>query len=315
MTAGHDHHDHHHHGDSRQRLLAILVLVLTYMVAEVVGGLISGSLALIADAGHMLSDAGALVVTLLALHIARRPASATHTFGYQRAEILGALVNGAALVAIAGYVLVGAYQRIAAPVEVAGVTMLAVAAGGLVVNLVSLRLLHGHADHSLNVRGAWLHIVADTVGSLGAVTAGALILGFGWHWADPLASVLIALLVLYSAYTLLRQTVDVLMQAVPREVDLPKLQAAIEGIDGVIGVHDLHVWSVTKARAVMSAHVQAEPCADRVTILAAIESEVCAPFRLDHLTVQIDCPEGCAPCKPPPKQNEGRRRAPLVSPG
>ena len=297
MTA-HDHsHDHvHRRPDSRGRLLLVLGLVVTYMVAEIVGGLISGSLALIADAGHMLSDAGALIVTLAAMRIARRPASSTHTFGYYRAEILGALINGVALLAIGGYVLAGAYRRIAEPVEVAGITMVAVAAGGLMVNLISLRLLRRHADHSLNVRGAWLHILADTFGSVGAVTAGLLILGFDWHWADAVASVLIASLVLISASSLLRQTVGVLMQAVPGEIELPRLREAIESIDGVVAVHDLHVWSVTRARTVMSAHVKAEPSVDRAQLLARISRELRERFGLGHVTIQIDCPDDCAPC-------------------
>jgi cobalt-zinc-cadmium efflux system protein len=279
-------------------------MVVGYMIAEVIGGVISGSLALLADAGHMLSDAGALVVTLLAFRFARRPASETHTFGYRRAEILAALANGVALVAIAGYVLYGAYHRLADPVEVLGPTMLAIASGGLVVNLISLALLHRDASGNLNIRGAWLHVVADAIGSIGAIIAGVLITAFGWSWADPLASVLIALLVLVSAFALLRQVVDVLMQAVPAGVDLAGLRGSIEAISGVVAVHDLHVWSVTSDEAVMSAHVAIERSGDRRTIVESIERDIGARYGLTHVTIQTDCREDCAPCPKPASELE-----------
>lgn len=308
---GHHHGDGHGHGHghgehaSGRRLVIVLVLVVAYMIAEVIGGVVSGSLALLADAGHMLSDAGALVVTLMAFRFARRPASETHTFGYRRAEILAALINGVALVAIAGYVLYGAYHRLREPVEVLAPTMLAIAAGGLAVNLFSLWLLSRDAAGNLNIRGAWLHVVADTIGSVGVIAAGALIALFGWNWADPVASLLIACLVLVSAYVLLRQVVDVLMQAVPAGVDLAGLRGAIESVDGVGEVHDLHVWSVTSSEAVMSAHIAIAPGSDRREIVSVIEGDIGGRFGLDHVTIQTDCGDDCAPCPE-------KRRAPVA---
>lgn len=296
------HHDHTHHdhsnADASNRLAFTLVLVLTYMVAEVVGGLLSNSLALLADAGHMLSDAGALIVSLFALRIARRPASTTHTFGYQRAEILAAMANGAALLAIAGYIVFEAIERTAAPPHVRGGLMLGIATGGLAINLTSLWLLHGGKDHSLNVRGAWLHVLADTMGSVGAITAGLLIMGFGWYWADPAASLIIAMLVLYSAFMLLKQTVGVLMQGVPDNVDLAELDAALLAVDGVRELHDLHVWAVTPGRNILSAHITVEPKADRDRLIDALNHRA-QDFDVHHTTFQCDCPADCVPCPPP----------------
>lgn len=278
-----------------------LALVVAYMVAEVIGGLLSNSLALLADAGHMASDASALVVSLLALRVARRPASATHTFGYQRAEILAALVNGALLVAIAGYIFYEAYQRIGAPPEVRGGLMLGVAAGGLAVNLAGLWILHGGKSESLNVRGAWLHVLADAMGSVGAMVAGVLVAVFGWNWADPAASVVIAVLIVFSSWALLAETVGVLMQAVPKHIDLAAVAAALTSMDGVIQVHDLHVWSVTSGRDVMSAHIEVEPGVDRQRLVDAIHARLREEFELHHSTLQLDCPGECAPCEPYPR--------------
>jgi cobalt-zinc-cadmium efflux system protein len=297
MGAGHG----HSHGPSEKqskRLGLTLALVAVYMVAELVGGLLANSLALLADAGHMLSDAGALVVSLLALRVARRPASATHTFGYQRAEILAALGNGALLVAIAAYIFYEAYQRIGAPPEVRGGLMLAVAAGGLAVNLAGLWILHGGKSESLNVRGAWLHVLSDTMGSVGVIVAGVLIIVFGWNWADPAASMVIGLLVVYSSWSLLAETVGVLMQAVPRRIDLTAVEAALTSVDGVVEVHDLHVWSLTSGRDMMSAHIAVAPGVDRQGIVEAIHHRLRHDFDLHHSTLQLDCPGECAPCEP-----------------
>ncbi len=275
----------------------VLVLVVGYMVAEVVGGLLSNSLALIADAGHMLSDAGALIVALAAMSIGGRPASQTHTFGYRRAEILGALANGVALVAIAGFIAYQAIGRLGSPPHVQGPTMLAVASGGLVINLVGLFILHGGRDDSLNVRGAWLHVLADTLGSVGAIASGGLVTWLGWNLADPVASLLIAALVLYSAWVLLKQTTAVLMQAAPEGIDVSEVERTLMNVDGVVGAHDLHVWSVTSGRAVLSAHLTAEPGFDRQAIMSAVHERMRCDFNLRHSTIQLDCPADCSPCE------------------
>ncbi len=208
--------DHIHRSSKNLRRLGwTLLLVVLYMDAEVVGGILTNSLALLADASHMLSDAGALGLCIFAIWIASRPASADRTFGYYRSEILAALINGAALVAIAVFILIEAWQRLREPQEVAGPLMLVIAVGGLVVNLVGLAILRGGRHESLNIRGAWLHVFTDTLGSLQVIAAAALISIFGWNWIDPVASALIALLVLWSSWSLLKEAVDVLLESSP----------------------------------------------------------------------------------------------------
>lgn len=244
MGAGHG----HRHGAgasarNRRGLAITLILVVAYMAAEVVGGLISNSLALLADAGHMFSDAAALGLALFAIWFARRPAPTRHTFGYYRTEILAALVNGATLVAIAIYIFFEAAERFRQPPEVQGGLMMAIAAGGLVINLAGLFILRGGREESLNVRGAWLHVLTDMLGSVQALAAGVLIWWLGWNWVDPLASVLIGLLVIYSSWQLLRESVWVLMQSAPAHIDVDELREALLEMNGVLGVCDLHVWT------------------------------------------------------------------------
>lgn len=301
MGSSHDHaHDHAHaHADQDQRRLRFtFVLVAGYMVAEAVGGWLSGSLALLADAGHMLADAGALLVALFAVRIGRRPATASHTFGYRRAEVLAAVANGAALIAISAYIVFEAVQRLGSETAIDAPLMLGVAAGGLLVNLIGLWLLHGGESSNLNVRGAWLHVLADALGSAGAIVAGALVWALGWTWADSVASLAIASLVVYSAWRLLGQAVAVLMQAVPAHVDLRAIETALTSVDGVLEVHDLHVWSVTSGRDVISAHLTVDPAADRPHIAGVVQQHLRDDFGLHHSTIQLDCPGGCEPCTP-----------------
>ena len=279
----------HSHGSSHEsRLVVTLVLVVAYMIAEVIGGLWTNSLALLADAGHMLSDAGALIASIIALRIAKKPASRTHTFGYRRAEILAALGNAATLLAIAAYILFEAVQRFRDPPEVQGFAMLLVATGGLVINIVGLFLLHAGREESLNVRGAWLHVMGDALGSVGAIVSGALIMAFGWGWADPLASVLIAILVVYSGWALLKESVRVLMQAVPERLELAALREALLALDGVETVTDLHVWSITSEREILSVHLSVSEGADGDRLLHAAKSMLASDFDIRHSTVQID---------------------------
>ena len=237
----HDHHRSHdhepgaHRSRSRRRLAVVLGLVVAYMVAEVVGGLLTNSLALLADAGHMLSDAASLALALFAMWIAQRPPTPQHTYGYYRTEILAALANGATLVAVAIYIFIEAYGRIGEPPDVQGGLMMSIATGGLVVNLAGLWILNAGKGESLNVRGAWLHVLTDALGSVGAVTAGGLIWAFGWYWADPVASVIIGLLVLYSSWSLLKETVAVLMEGAPGHVDVDEVRSGIRSVPGVTG--------------------------------------------------------------------------------
>ncbi|MEW6251134.1 MAG: cation diffusion facilitator family transporter, partial [Planctomycetota bacterium] len=218
------------------------------------------------------------------------PPTPRNTYGYYRAEILAALVNGSALVAIAVYILVEALQRFRAPPAVFGPGMLAVALGGLAVNLAALRLLHGSHAESLNVRAAWLHVLSDTAGSVGAVLAAALVWGLGWRWPDPLAGVVIAVLIVYSAWLLLKETVAVLMESAPRHLDADAVRDAIARVPGVLGVHDLHIWTITSGLDALSCHVVAAELAEAKALLHAVQRVLREEFRIWHVTVQIETP-------------------------
>jgi cobalt-zinc-cadmium efflux system protein len=291
MGAGHSHHGHHHHGGAgrnRRRLTLTLGLVALYMVAEFIGGLLSGSLALLADAGHMLSDAAALGLSLFAIWISQRPPTPRRTWGYYRIEILAALVNGVTLVVLSIFVLREAFERFRAPGQVDAPVMMAVAAGGLLVNLVSLRILSGGKDENLNVRGAWLHVLTDALGSVQAILAGVLIWGFGWTWADPAASVLISLLVVYSAWDLLRETVGVLMEGAPRHIDVDEVRNCLMALPCVLAVHDLHVWTITSGMESLSCHVVVEDGQSYCDTLTEVRATLHDRFGIDHLTIQVE---------------------------
>ena len=297
MGAGHNHGGGHSHGGhgygaaNRRRLAIVLGLVTVYMVAEVIGGLLTNSLALLADAGHMLSDAGALALSLFAIWIARRPPTPQHTYGYYRTEILAALANGATLVAISIFIFWEAIGRFGEPPEVQGGLMMAIAAGGLGVNLAGLWILHAGKDESLNVRGAWLHVLTDALGSVGALVAGFAIWQLGWNWADPVASVLIGLLVLYSSWALLKETVGVLMEGAPGHIDVDEVLAAMKRVEGVRAVHDLHVWTITSGMVALSGHVVVGEQDLGQEMLARLRTTLHDRFGIDHVTLQLE-PEG-----------------------
>jgi cobalt-zinc-cadmium efflux system protein len=278
---------------SVSRLGWTLGLVVLYMVAEVVGGLISGSLALLADAGHMVSDAGAIGLTLFAMRFARRSPSPIRTFGYYRAEILAALVNGATLLGIASFILIEAVGRLHSPTAVEGRLMLAIAGGGLLVNLAGLYLLRGGQDGGLNIRGAWLHVLTDALGSAQAIAAAILIWVFGWTWVDPAASILIALLVVYSSWSLLRQSVAVLMEGAPGHIDVDAVREALGAVRGVDEVHDLHVWTITSGFVALSAHLVVSPSCDAEEVLRLSERCLVDRFSIRHSTVQLDIGRPC----------------------
>ncbi|MBN2369154.1 MAG: cation transporter [Vicinamibacteria bacterium] len=277
-------------GRRMRRLGATLALVATYMAAEVIGGILSNSLALLADAGHMLADAGALGLALFAQWIARRPASPSRSFGYHRAEVLAALANGTLLVTIAVLVIVEALGRLLDPPDVRGGLMIAVASGGLAVNLAGLWLLREGRAESINVRGAWLHVLADTLGSLQTILAGALILTFGWRFADPVASMLIALLVIWSSWSLLRDAVSVLMECAPAHVDARAVLDAMSRLPGVETVHDLHIWSITSGFDSLSAHVRVAAGHEQ-GLLGEIRGLLQDRFGITHSTIQIEGPD------------------------
>jgi len=279
------------------RLGVVLALTVSFMVVEAVGGWISGSLALLADAGHMLTDAGALGLTLLSAWIGLRPASHSKTYGYQRWEILAALINGAALFGIAGWVVVEAVQRIQQPEPIRADLFLIVAAGGLVVNLISLGILHGIKDGNLNTRGAYLHVLGDALGSVGALTAAAIIATTGWTLADPIVSIALALLILVGAWRLMRESTDILLESVPGHVSMPEVQRRILGVAGVTAVHDLHVWGVTSDLVAMSGHAIVPDLAHHPEVLERIRDEMCQ-LGIGHVTIQLEVQHECEEPRP-----------------
>jgi cobalt-zinc-cadmium efflux system protein len=274
------------------RLWLVLGLTGTFMVLEVIGGWLSGSLALLADAGHMLTDVGALALSLLTAWIAQRPADDTKTYGYLRWEILAALVNGAALFGIAGWVVVEAIQRIQHPEPIRAGLFLAVAAAGLGVNLVSLALLHGSREGSLNARGAYLHVLGDALGSAGALGAAAIIWLTGWIPADPIASIGLSLLILAGAWRLIRESTDILLDAVPRHVVLAEVHRRILEVPGVAAVHDLHVWTVVSGVVAMSGHAVVPDLESHPGVLDGIRTEM-AGLGIGHVTMQLEVADEC----------------------
>jgi cobalt-zinc-cadmium efflux system protein len=272
----------------RRRLALVLVLSAFYLVAELLGGLFTGSLALLADAGHMLADVGALALALFAFWLADRPASAARTFGWRRFEILAALANALVLGVVALGVAFEAVERVQTPRPVLGLPAFAIASGGLLVNLTGMLLLRHGRERSLNLRGAWLHLLGDALGSVAAMTAGLLIWAFDWRVADPLASLAIAGLVLRSAFCLLRETVDVLLEAAPPHLDVDELRAALLAEPGVASLHDLHVWTITSGMVSLSCHVHCTAEADGHAVLVRLQQLLRQRFDVHHATLQIE---------------------------
>lgn len=282
-------HDRHTHSSRhKHRLRAALALTAGFAAIEVAGALWTGSLSLLADAAHMLVDTCGLLLSLLALWFAERPATPAKTYGYYRVEILAALVNGVVLCLMAVAILFKAYERILAPAPVPGGPMLALAVTGLVVNLISMRLLRPGAGESLNVRGAYLEVLGDAASSAAVIVAAGIILFTGWTIADPLAGLAIALLILPRTWSLLRQAVNILLEGAPPHLDVTEIEAAMREAQGVRRVHDLHVWTLTSGREAMSAHVVVDPDAPGDRILDALHVILHARFGIDHTTIQIE---------------------------
>jgi len=278
--------------ESRRRLTLALGITAVVMVAEAVGGWLAGSLALLADAGHMLADGAALGLALFAAHVAQRPATAQRSFGLLRLEILAALANGALLIAIAVGIGLEAWRRLRAPPAVDAELLLGVAAVGLVANFVAVTLLHRGHQHSLNQRAAYLHVVGDLIGSVGALAAGAIVLGTGWTPADPLISIFIGALILVSAWRLVKESTDVLLEATPGDIALEEVHDRILAVRGVDSVHDLHVWTVTSGVVAMSGHLVVRNPADNQPVLEAVQDRMRA-LGIHHVTVQMEREPTC----------------------
>jgi cobalt-zinc-cadmium efflux system protein len=270
-------------------LWASVGIIGAFFVVEVVGAILTGSLALLADSGHMLSDVAALALAIFAIWIAARPATRERTYGYHRVEVLAAGANATTLLGISLYIFWEAYQRMSQPPEVASGPMLVVAFAGLVANIAAAFVLHGGSGDSINMRGAFLHVLSDLLGSVGAIIAGAIMYFTGWYYADPLISVVIGLLVLFSGGRLLRDTVEILMEGAPRHIDLADMEKALLSLPGVAGVHDLHVWTVTSGFPAMSGHLKlSQPDGGRT--LGAATELLRERFGIGHSTIQIEGP-------------------------
>ena len=278
--------------DSRRRLTVAFVITFAVMVVELVGGWFAGSLALLADAGHMLADAAALAIALFAAWIAQRPATPQRSFGFMRIEILAALGNGAVLIVIAIGIAVEAWRRLQAPPAVNGGLLLGVAGVGFVANLAAVAILHRGHEHSLNQRGAYLHVLGDLLGSVGALIAGVAVLTAGWTIADPIISVLIAALVLVSAWRLVKESTDVLLEATPRHIALSDVHERIASVPGVDSVHDLHLWTVTSGMVAMSGHLVVKNPTDNQPVLEEVQDRMRA-LGIAHITVQVERDPTC----------------------
>jgi cobalt-zinc-cadmium efflux system protein len=278
----------HEHSHSRRPLTLALTLTSGYCIVEFIGGWLTNSLALFSDAGHMLSDVTAMALSLFAAYIATLPVNSQKTFGYYRAEILAAFLNGLALWLIAGVIFREAYYRFFSPTEVHGHGMALIAGVGLVVNVISVWLLHDSYHTNLNLRGVFLHVLSDLLGSIGAIVAGVLIVWTGWYWVDPVTSVFIGLLILVSSFDLVRESVDVLMQATPRHIDLAEVQRTLEAVEGVRKVHDLHIWTLSSNLFTLTAHVVVNGDHDQHALLNSLEKTIHDRFGIDHITIQLE---------------------------
>ncbi|MDE2843239.1 MAG: cation diffusion facilitator family transporter [Chloroflexota bacterium] len=290
---GHGHHDHSHdfRSASKKSLWLALVLISTYMVAEVIGGLVSGSLALLADAGHMLTDAAAIVMALVAIWIGQREASVERTFGYHRTEILAALANTFTLWLIAGWILFEAYHRIRFPEsEVIGLPVLLVGIGGFLVNVAAAWILHRSSGESLNVEGAFQHVLADLLGSVGVIISAILIMAFNWQIADPILSVVIAFLIVYNTRRLIVSILNVLLEGAPEHVDVYALCHDLEEFEGVTLIHDVHVWTITQGNVAFTAHILMDRAyaGDLNAVTSEMKDLLHNKYQIGHVTIQLE---------------------------
>jgi cobalt-zinc-cadmium efflux system protein len=275
-------------GESTRSLAIVFGLTAAYMIAEVVGGLLTNSLALLADAGHMLTDAGALGLALLAIWFAKRPATPEKSYGYYRAEILAALGNGVVLVLVSIYIIYEAWRRLQNPPHVLSGPMLAIAVLGLGVNLAGIKLLHTSADQSLNVHGAYLEVLSDLLGSVGVIVASLIMLTTGWLLADPIISMGIGLFIIPRTWKLLKEASHILMEGTPAGFDVQALDKAVRSIPGVIALHDLHVWTITSGWNALSGHFVVQQNADNDFVLSELRRIVREQFGIEHTTIQLE---------------------------
>ena len=302
-------HDHRHHDDeddegqshahkanekNLRRVMVALVLTGAFMIVEVVGGIISGSLALLADAGHMLTDTMALALAAMAFHVSKRPPDGNLTFGYQRFQILAAFVNGLSLLAVVGWILFEAISRFISPNEILGETMLVVAAAGLVVNLISFAVLHSGDQDNLNIRGAALHVAGDLLGSVAAIVAALVIIYTGWTLIDPILSVAVAALILKSAWSLVQRSAHILLEGAPEWLDVHVMQDRIvAGVPGVSEIHHVHIWGLTPQELMLTMHMSVTDNATQSEVIRATKRFLKDDYGIGHTTIEVDV-DGCS---------------------
>ncbi|MFX3637392.1 MAG: cation diffusion facilitator family transporter [Candidatus Pristimantibacillus sp.] len=286
-------HSHNHGKNSNKRALKLsFFIITTYMIVEAIGGFMTNSLALLSDAGHMLSDATALGLSYLAMTFGERKASEFKTFGYKRFEVLAAFINGLTLIAISLYIFWEAYRRFSQPLEVMSSGMLIIACIGLLVNIfAAFILMKGDTSENLNVRSAFLHVIGDLLGSVGAIAAALLIMFFGWDLADPIASVLVAILIIISAYRVTRDSIHILLEGVPSNIKVAEIRILLGSIQHVIEVHDLHLWSISSDIPSFSCHIIVNDLKNSSMVMKEVEKLLEDQFKIKHTTIQIETPE------------------------
>ena len=300
----HEHHDHDDHGHAHvheadesnlRRVMIALVLTGVFMFVEVIGGILSGSLALLADAGHMLTDTMALALAAAAFHVSKRPPGGNLTYGYQRFQILAAFVNGLSLLFIVGWILFEAVQRFISPRDILGETMLVIAAAGLVVNIISFAVLHSGDQENLNIRGAALHVAGDLLGSVAAIVAAIIIIYTGWTLIDPILSVAVAMLILRSAWSLVKRSAHVLLEGAPDWLDVADMQERIvANVPGVSGIHHVHVWGLTPQQLMLTMHVAlGDDVASQSVVVRGVKDFLQQEYGIGHSTIEVDV-DGCA---------------------
>jgi cobalt-zinc-cadmium efflux system protein len=298
---GHDHHGHSHTGN-KKALMSSFILITAFMIVEVVGGLLTNSLALLSDAGHMLSDAASLGLSFFAIKLGEREVSQNKTFGYKRFEIIAAGLNGITLVVVSIFIFYEAFQRFFAPPEVQSQGMLIISTIGLVVNIIAAwMLMKGDKDENLNVRSAFLHVLGDLLGSVGAIAAALLILFFDWRMADPIASVMVGLLIIISGWRVIKESFHILMEGAPDQIDMLQVKEALCGLPMVKEVHDLHIWTITSGYPVLSCHITILDQAVHDDILLQSQEILHDQFDIEHSTIQVEkeqngCPSPHGTC-------------------
>jgi cobalt-zinc-cadmium efflux system protein len=289
--ANHNHdHDHHSHGsDSERRIVLALALTSFFMVIELAGGLLAHSLTLVADAGHMLTDAAGLAMAWAALHFARRPADRRRSFGYQRLQVLAAFVNGVALFVIVGWIAIESVQRLFAPSAVNSTLMLIIASIGAVVNLIGFAILRHGDEHDLNMKAAVLHVIGDLLSSLAAIVASLIIMASGWTPIDPILSLLVCALITRSAYAIVKKSTHILMEGAPDWLDVTELRAQLKAtIPAIVDIHHVHCWSLAPQQTLLTMHILLAPNADHTAVMKAANEMLSSRFGIDHATIQLD---------------------------